>query len=119
MAGRAATAAVTPWPLRLLLDEHYSRRVAASLRDRGHDVVALLEVPGAAGLPDPAVYHLTAQLGRRVVTENSCDFRRYSRTRCRRVGCQRPCSSSTRALSAQPALPRAARRGAAPLAVQA
>ena len=62
-------------PPRLLLDEHYAPRLAQVLRDAGHDVVALLDVPAAAGLPDPEVYALAAEQGRRVVTENVRDFR--------------------------------------------
>lgn len=60
---------------RLLLDEHCAPRLAHTLRDAGHDVAALPDVPAAAGLPDPEVYALAARQGRRVVTENVRDFR--------------------------------------------
>lgn len=62
-------------PPRLLLDEHYAPRLAQALRDAGHDAVALLDVPAAAGLPDPEVYALAIEQGRRVVTENVRDLR--------------------------------------------
>ena len=59
----------------LLLDEHYAPRLALELRERGHDVVALLDLPGGPALADPEVFALAAQAGRRVVTENVRDFR--------------------------------------------
>lgn len=73
MAGGAAAAALSQD--RLLLDEHYAARLAITLRADGHDVVALLELAGGAGLSDPAVYALAASLGRRIVTENVQDVR--------------------------------------------
>ena len=66
---------MTPEPVRLLLDEHYPVRLAAALRRRGHDVVALLELTGAPGDADEDVFVRACAMGRRVVTENIVDFR--------------------------------------------
>nr|WP_274636478.1 DUF5615 family PIN-like protein [Microbacterium bovistercoris] len=60
---------------RLLLDEHYSQAIAAALRVRGHDVVAVVTDPDLRGADDPAIFRSAAQSGRRIVTENIKDFR--------------------------------------------
>jgi predicted nuclease of predicted toxin-antitoxin system len=61
--------------LRLLLDANLSpRRIAAQLRETGHDVLALAEDVAHEGLSDPQVLELATSEGRVVVTRNSRDF---------------------------------------------
>lgn len=61
--------------MRLLLDEMWPPAVAAALRERGHEVVAVAERADLRGQPDEVVF-ATAQSERRaVVTENVSDFR--------------------------------------------
>jgi predicted nuclease of predicted toxin-antitoxin system len=61
--------------LRLLLDANLSpRRIAAQLRETGHDVLALAEDAAYEGLPDPQVLELAASEGRVLITRNSRDF---------------------------------------------
>lgn len=60
---------------KLVLDEHYSRSIAAALRNRGHDVVAIVENPDLRGTSDAEVFSAAAAQGRRIVTENIKDFR--------------------------------------------
>jgi predicted nuclease of predicted toxin-antitoxin system len=61
--------------LRLLLDANLSpRRIAAPLRDTGHDVLALAENATYEGLSDPQVLELATSEGRIVITRNSRDF---------------------------------------------
>lgn len=66
---------------RLLLDEMFSPRIAEALRQRGHDVVALVADPELRALSDPDVYDWAALQQRRVVTENVKDFRVLVATR--------------------------------------
>ncbi len=60
--------------MKLLLDEHFAPAIAAQLRERGHDVVAVPEVQGLRGATDDVVLELAAAEGRAVVTENVADF---------------------------------------------
>ena len=60
--------------MRLLLDEHYSRRIAEQLRRRGHDVVAARERSELHALTDAALFALMTTEGRVIVTENVADF---------------------------------------------
>lgn len=61
--------------MRLLLDANLSgRRIAAPLREDGHDVVALNERLESEGLADPEVLALATAEGRIFVTRNSRDF---------------------------------------------
>ena len=60
--------------MRLLLDEHYSPRIAIELRRRGHDVVAARERPELHGLADPALFALMVAERRAILTENAADF---------------------------------------------
>src|SRR5688572_14391027 len=60
--------------VRLLLDEMHSPAAAVQLRDRGHDVVAVKDVPGMAGLPDRELLAAATADLRAVVTENVADF---------------------------------------------
>jgi predicted nuclease of predicted toxin-antitoxin system len=60
--------------LKLLLDEMYPPAIAAQLRDRGHDVVAVAARAELRGLPDDGVFATAQQEHRAVVTENVGDF---------------------------------------------
>jgi predicted nuclease of predicted toxin-antitoxin system len=60
--------------VRLLLDEHISRRIAEELRERGHDVLAVDEA-GLAHRPDEEVLAWAVRDRRAVVTANYRDFR--------------------------------------------
>lgn len=62
-------------PPRLLLDEHFSVQLARVLRERRHDVLAVLEDPGLVGQPDDVIFAAALAQGRRLVTENIVDFR--------------------------------------------
>lgn len=68
----AATARVS---VALLLDEHYSDEIASSLRNAGHDVIAVVADPDLRAQPDNEIYHRASESGRRIVTENVKDFR--------------------------------------------
>ena len=60
--------------MKLLLDEHYSPRIAVQLRQRGHDVVAARERPELHGLGDHALVALMAAEHRAILTEDASDF---------------------------------------------
>jgi Domain of unknown function (DUF5615) len=62
--------------LRLLLDEHYSPLIAEQLRERGHDVVAVVERPDLTGRSDGELLSLMAAERRAILTENCGDFQR-------------------------------------------
>jgi predicted nuclease of predicted toxin-antitoxin system len=61
--------------LKLLLDEMFSPLVAAELRARGHDAVAIKERGEWQSLSDPDVIALARTEQRAVVTSNLRDFR--------------------------------------------
>lgn len=60
--------------MKLLVDEMYSPAVAEQLRSRGHDAVAVGEVPGLAGAADSALLDWSRREGRVILTENVADF---------------------------------------------
>jgi hypothetical protein len=60
--------------VRLLLDEMYPAALAELLRDRGHDVVAVVEVAELVGRPDGDVVRWAHEHERAVVTENVVDY---------------------------------------------
>lgn len=60
--------------MKLLLDEQISGKVAARLRDRGHDVAAVTNDPSLRGLSDPDLFEVAQQQGRALVTYNRVDF---------------------------------------------
>jgi hypothetical protein len=61
--------------MRLLLDANLSgKRIAGTLRQDGHDVLALSERPDLEGLADPDVLALAAADQRILITRNSRDF---------------------------------------------
>jgi hypothetical protein len=61
--------------LKLLLDEMFSPLVAAELRARGHDAVAIKERDEWQSLSDPEVIQFAGAEQRAVVTANLRDFR--------------------------------------------
>ena len=61
--------------MKLLLDEMFSPLVAAELRARGHDAVAIKERDEWQALSDPDVVALARTEHRAVVTSNLRDFR--------------------------------------------
>ena len=60
--------------MRLLLDEHYSTRIAAQLRERGHDAASVAERDDLRGLSDRELWARAGSERRTVVTENAADF---------------------------------------------
>jgi hypothetical protein len=60
--------------VKLLLDEMHAPAVAAELRARGHDAVAVKERPELIGLPDRELLVAASAEGRALVTENVKDF---------------------------------------------
>jgi Domain of unknown function (DUF5615) len=60
--------------LRLLLDEHYSPRIAGELRSRGHDAVSVQERDDLRGIGDRELFERAAAERRAFVTENVADF---------------------------------------------
>jgi predicted nuclease of predicted toxin-antitoxin system len=61
--------------LKLLLDEMFSPLIAAELRSRGNDVVAISEQPEWQSKSDPEVVALARAERRAIVTKNVRDFR--------------------------------------------
>jgi predicted nuclease of predicted toxin-antitoxin system len=59
---------------RLLLDEMFSGIIAAQLRAKGHDVVAVVADPALAGLADDQILAQATAAGRVLVTANIKDF---------------------------------------------
>lgn len=60
--------------MRLLLDEHYSPRIAQQLRRRGHEVVSVSERAELIGLSDSVLLRVAGAERRAIVTENVADF---------------------------------------------
>jgi hypothetical protein len=58
----------------LLLDEMHAPVVGATLHDRGHDVIAVVEQDELRALTDEELFRWAAERGRRIVTENVKDF---------------------------------------------
>jgi hypothetical protein len=61
--------------VRALLDEQLSPQIAALLRQRGHDVVAVSERDDLAGRSDRVVLDVAFAEARAVITNNIKDFR--------------------------------------------
>jgi len=64
---------VTDGP-RVLLDEMLSGDIAAQLRSKGHDVIAVVDDPALAGTPDEELLGHATTSGRCLVTANVRDF---------------------------------------------
>lgn len=60
--------------MKLLLDAMYSPDVAARLRTRGHDAVAIRERPDLVAMRDPELCAAMASEGRTIVTNNVLDY---------------------------------------------
>ena len=60
--------------MRLLLDEHFPRRLAEMLRGRGHDVVAVSESAALRGCSDTDLFAHARGERRAIVTQNVADF---------------------------------------------
>jgi len=63
------------WPVKLLLDEHFSPEIARQLRARGHDVIAVKEHPELIGRADRVHFASMPQQRRAIVTQDLGDFR--------------------------------------------
>lgn len=59
--------------MKLLLDEHFSHKIAADLHSAGHDVVTVAQL-GGAGASDPSVLEIALAEGRVLVTNNARHF---------------------------------------------
>lgn len=59
--------------MRLLLDEHFHRRIAQQLREKGHDVVTVPE-EALRGIDDNSLLEASTTRGRALVTNNVGDF---------------------------------------------
>lgn len=60
--------------MKLVLDEHFSFKIAEQLRRSGHDVVAVVEVVELRQMSDEDLLRWAHANGRAVVTENVQDF---------------------------------------------
>jgi len=60
--------------VRLLLDEHYSPKIAVELRKRRHDVVSAVERDDLRGLGDRELWNFASAEGRALMTESVADF---------------------------------------------
>ena len=65
--------------MRLLLDEHYSPRIAQQLRRRGHDVISVSERADLIGATDSDLLRAAVAERCALVTENVADFVELSR----------------------------------------
>jgi predicted nuclease of predicted toxin-antitoxin system len=61
--------------VRALLDEQLSPLIAALLRQRGFDVVSVIEREDIAGRSDRMILDIASEEGRAVITNNVKDFR--------------------------------------------
>ena len=91
--------------MKLLLDEMWPPAIAAALRDRGHDVVAVAERADLRGKPDEVIFADAVAAGRAIVTENVVDYRPLAAAALR-AGRAAP----TLILTSNRAFPRASRR---------
>ncbi len=62
--------------VRFVLDEMHAPVVAHSLREAGHDVIAVADTPELRAMTDEDLFQWAAEHSRRIVTENIKDFRR-------------------------------------------
>ena len=61
--------------VRLLLDEMFSPAIAARLRERGHDVIAVADRPDLGAKSDEEIFAWASAEARWLLTENVKDFR--------------------------------------------
>lgn len=64
---------------RVALDEMFSPVIAAELRSRGFDVLAVADDPQLRSMSDLELYEWATDQDRRIVTENVKDFRPLAR----------------------------------------
>ncbi|MBI2776669.1 MAG: DUF5615 family PIN-like protein [Chloroflexi bacterium] len=64
--------------MRLLLDEHLPPQIAAELRRRGHDVVAVVERPDLQRSADETLWAVARSERRMIVTQDVGDFIRLA-----------------------------------------
>ncbi|MDA0269563.1 MAG: DUF5615 family PIN-like protein [Chloroflexi bacterium] len=64
--------------MKLLLDEMWPPSIARTLRERGHDVIAVAERDDLRSQPDEYIFAAAQVEGRVIVTENVADFRRLA-----------------------------------------
>ena len=64
--------------MRLLFDEHLPPQIAAELRRRGHDAVAVVERPDLRRAPDEKLWATARSEGRVIVTQDISDFTRLA-----------------------------------------
>ena len=98
--------------MKLLLDEMWPPAIAAALRERGHDVVAVAERPDLRGQPDEVIFAEALADARAIVTENVVDYRPLASAALRADR-----ASPTLIFSSNRNYPRAARRTAGRLVV--
>lgn len=60
--------------VRILLDQMFTPVIAVQLRERGHDVAAVLEHEELIGLADPPLFAAAQAEERALVTENVADY---------------------------------------------
>ena len=72
--------------MKLLLDEMWPPAIAIQLRNRGHDVVAVLEREDLKRQPDATIFATAQMEGSVIVTENVGDFRALTTYALRRGG---------------------------------
>src|SRR5947207_419898 len=76
MARPAAAHRVNQRPdVKLLLDEMFSPAIAADLRERGHDVIAVADRPDLRAKSDEEIFAWASAEARWLLTENVKDFR--------------------------------------------
>ena len=61
--------------MKALVDEQLSPEISVMLRERGHDVISVLERDDLKGRSDRAIFDAAAADGRAVITNNVKDFR--------------------------------------------
>lgn len=71
--------------MKALLDEQLSPQIAALLRERGYDVVAVADRADLTGATDKIILDVAASEGRVVITNNIKDFRPLAAARLARA----------------------------------
>ena len=98
--------------MKLLLDEMWPPAIAAALRERGHDAVAVAERSDLRGQPDDVIFAEALADARAIVTENVVDYRPLA-SEALRAGRAAP----TLIYTSNRAYPRASRRTAGRLVI--
>ena len=98
--------------MRVLIDEMWPPVVAAALRERGHDAVAVAERADLRGQSDEVIFAEALAEGRAIVTENVVDYRPLASAALRAGR-----ASPTLILTSNRTYPRASRRTAGRLVI--